>query len=488
MTIDPDAGEILVDFTGSHAADHERHQRRAQLHPRLFDLRDPLLPQSRPAEQHRQPGADQGARAGRLDPQLPVSGAGQCPPRRRHVCADADPEGALSGDARPGSGRRLGRGVDDADPGQARRRPAVHLVDVQLFRRHGRARHQAGPERHLLSDRRGRRSGRDRRGGDADRCSTARSCGPAPAARAQRAAATARSSSSACRPTTNGCSTRWRAASKKAPKGWAAASRAPPANSISTASRCANSGSSPCSRTTWCCSRRRVAADTDVAEFKQQSKGRKVMSIRLLTALAAAALSLSAIPASRAAALQDRNLRRPDRLCGDRGPRLARRRRSRGRGAQCQGRHHGPQDRSHHRGQQVRAAGGRDGLPQDDLVRQSRHLPVGLRLGRQFRRRAADRAGANPDGAVLDPAAEARAREMGVQHPAAGRVRGRDAARLSQEQDQDQEVRRAARPVALRRSCRRTSPRRPRATTASSSSASSNTSRTTPISACRSAR
>ena len=74
-----------------------------------------------------------------------------------------------------------------------------------------------------------------------------------------------------------------------------------------------------------------------------------------------------------------------------------------------------------HRGQQVRAAGGGDGLSQDDLVRQSRHLPLGLRLGRKFRRRAAHGARANPDGALLDPAAEPRPREMGVQHPAAGR-------------------------------------------------------------------
>ena len=44
---------------------------------------------------------------------------------------------------------------------------AVHLVDVQLFRRHGRARDQDRPERDLLSDRRRRGAGGDRRGGDA---------------------------------------------------------------------------------------------------------------------------------------------------------------------------------------------------------------------------------------------------------------------------------------------------------------------------------
>ena len=58
--------------------------------------------------------------AGRLHRQLQVSGAGQCAPRRRHVCADADPQGALSRHAGPRAGGRLGRGVDHPDPGQER--------------------------------------------------------------------------------------------------------------------------------------------------------------------------------------------------------------------------------------------------------------------------------------------------------------------------------------------------------------------------------
>ena len=103
------------------AADLDRHQRGAQLHPCLFDLRGAQLPQSRPAQQHRQPGADQGEGAGRLDRQLHLSVAGECPPRRRHVCADADPQGALQRDAGARARRRLRRGLDDADPGPARR-------------------------------------------------------------------------------------------------------------------------------------------------------------------------------------------------------------------------------------------------------------------------------------------------------------------------------------------------------------------------------
>ena len=61
-------------------------------------------------------------------------------------------------------------------------RRALHLLDVQLFRRHGRARDQAGTERHLLSDRRGGGADRDPRSGRCRSSSTARSCGPAPAA------------------------------------------------------------------------------------------------------------------------------------------------------------------------------------------------------------------------------------------------------------------------------------------------------------------
>ena len=62
-----------------------------------------------------------------------------------------------------------GRGVDRADPGQERRRVAVHLLDVQLFRRYGRAPDQERTFGHLLSDRRRRSAGRDPGGVDADR-------------------------------------------------------------------------------------------------------------------------------------------------------------------------------------------------------------------------------------------------------------------------------------------------------------------------------
>ncbi len=51
VTIDPDDGEITIDFAGSSPQSPDRHQRGAELHPRLFHLRGAQLPQSRAAEQ-----------------------------------------------------------------------------------------------------------------------------------------------------------------------------------------------------------------------------------------------------------------------------------------------------------------------------------------------------------------------------------------------------------------------------------------------------
>ncbi len=151
------------------AADHDRHQRGAQLYARLFDLRGAQLPQPRSAQQHRLARPYQGAGARGLDPQLQLPGAGERAARGRHVRADADPQGAVPRDARTRDRRRVGRGLDHADPGPSRQRRALHVGDVQLFGRHGRARHQAGAERHLLSHRRRRRPGRDPGGRHADR-------------------------------------------------------------------------------------------------------------------------------------------------------------------------------------------------------------------------------------------------------------------------------------------------------------------------------
>ena len=95
------------------------------------------------------------------------------PVNARHVVgmyrADADPQGALSRHARSRAGRRLGRGVDDPDPGQECRRLAVYEFDVQLFGRHGRAAHQERTVGHMLSDRRRGGAGRGAGSFDADR-------------------------------------------------------------------------------------------------------------------------------------------------------------------------------------------------------------------------------------------------------------------------------------------------------------------------------
>ncbi len=239
VTIDPEAGEITVDFTGSspqtstginvvlnytHA--YSTFAVRSCLNPDLPNNTGSLAP-------------IKVMRAAGLDRQLQLSVAGERAPCRRHVCADADPQGALSGDAGARARRRLGRGVDDADPGPARGRRAVHLVDVQLFRRHGRARDQAGTERDLLSDRRGGGADRDPRSRHADHLRPQGIAAGLRRRRTHRAAATARSSSSACRRRIRGCSTRCRAGSTKAPRVSAAAAAAPPDAFWSTASRCA---------------------------------------------------------------------------------------------------------------------------------------------------------------------------------------------------------------------------------------------------------
>ena len=120
VTVDTDEGEITIDFTGSsgqspyginvvmnytHA--YSTFAIRSCLNPELPNNFGSLAPIKVTAPR-------------RLHRQLQVSGAGERAPRRRHVCADADPQGALS--RHPGSraGGRLGRGMDDPDPGQGR--------------------------------------------------------------------------------------------------------------------------------------------------------------------------------------------------------------------------------------------------------------------------------------------------------------------------------------------------------------------------------
>ena len=104
--------------------------------------------------------------------------------------------------------------------------------------------------------------------------------------------------------------------------------------------------------------------------------------------ISAAALALSLLAGgAQARRLQDRDVRRTDRLCGNRRPRLARRRRDRGRCAQRQGRHIGPQGRGHSRRQPLRASGSGHRLSQDDQLRQRQCIRQRLCLCREFRGR-----------------------------------------------------------------------------------------------------
>ena len=169
VTIDPMEGEITVDFTGSspqsatginvvlnytHA--YSTFAVRSCLNPDLPNNAGSLAPIKVIAPE-----------GSIVNCSIPV--AGERPPCGRHVCPDADPQGALSGDARPGDRRGLRRGMDDANSGPARRRRAVHLIHVQLFRRNGCPRHQARTQRDLLSHRSGSGAGRNSRSRDADR-------------------------------------------------------------------------------------------------------------------------------------------------------------------------------------------------------------------------------------------------------------------------------------------------------------------------------
>ena len=239
VTIDPDAGDITGRLHRLLAADqfdginvvlnythaYSTFAIRSCLNPELPNNTGSLAPIKVHA-----PGG--------LDPQLQVSRAGQRPPCGRHVCADADPQGALSRHSGPGSCRRLRRGLDDADPGPSRRWATVHLVDVQLLRRHGRARDQSRAERHLLSDRRGRSPGRDCRGGDAG---DLRPQGVAAGIRRRRRDARRRWPDHPVPAADQGRVAAQRGREPRratAPRAWAAAGRARPAAFTSTASRC----------------------------------------------------------------------------------------------------------------------------------------------------------------------------------------------------------------------------------------------------------
>ena len=267
----------------------------------------------------------------------------------------------------------------------------------------------------------------------------------------------------------------------------AAARRAPPAASLSTASRCATQDAHAAGRRRAARNAGRRRLRTSLNSNQSNHSREEVMTNKTLTALAALAVSLIGRSRRRARGLQNRHLRGPHRLRRDRRPRLAGRRRGRGCGPQCPGRHHGPQDRGHHRGQQVRASGGGDGLSQDD--HSSDHADIFLSGCVS----AGNFAGAPLTVRAQIPMVLCSILPQNPDHvkwafstlPPAG-LRGLDAPRYLKNNTKIKKIRRAARPVALREAAEehRGGPR----ATASNSSGSSNTSRTTPISASRSSK
>ncbi len=167
VTIDPDAGEILVDFTGStpqttsginvvlnytHA--YSTFAIRSCLNPELPNNTGSLAP----IKVHAPEGSI-------LNCQYPA------PVNARHVVGMYVPMPILKALYHVIPDRVLAEGSGAVWTMQIQGKRddgrALHLVNVQLFRRHGCARDQVRPERDLLSDRRRRRSSGDRRGGDA---------------------------------------------------------------------------------------------------------------------------------------------------------------------------------------------------------------------------------------------------------------------------------------------------------------------------------
>ena len=201
ITVDSDAGEILVDYAGSSGASPYginvvKNYTHAYTTFTVRSVLNPELPNNHGSLAPIKVEAPEGSIVNAVSPQ---------PCTARHVVGMFLPNALLKALAqiRPaaGDGRRLGRGVDDAGQRQPRRRPAVHHGDVHLRRRRRRPRQQARPVGVLVPHRRGRRADRGGRGIGARSGSCARSCAPAAAAAAHRSADSARPSSSPSTPT-----------------------------------------------------------------------------------------------------------------------------------------------------------------------------------------------------------------------------------------------------------------------------------------------
>ena len=190
----------------------------------------------------------------------------------------------------------------------------------------------------------------------------------------------------------------------------------------------------------------------------------------------------------RAGGLQDRHLGRSDRLCGDVGSRLARRRRGRRRLPQRQGRHPRQEARDHHRGQRSEPQEAVTVYRKMIIVRQRQHLRSGCVSAGNFAAAPLVVRAQIPMVLCSILPQQPDHVKWAFSTLAAGQLRGREALEYLKDKTQIRKIGVLHDPTPyamLQKDCGREE-RRP--TSASRSSASSNTSRTTPTSASRSAR
>ncbi len=231
LTVDPEAGEVLVDYTGSSEASPwginvVRNYTHAYTTFTLRSVLNPEVPNNHGSLAPIKVEAPEGTIVHAV-----LAGAVHGPPRRRHVPAHAAAGRALAGGARPGDGRGRRRRVDHAGERHPRRRPSLHHGDVHLRRRHRGPGPQAGPVGGVVPDRGVGRPPRGGRGVGPDPLPAQGAAARAPAAGAPRRAGSARSSSSPSTRPGRGSSTPSRRGSATPRSACAAACRARPDDS-----------------------------------------------------------------------------------------------------------------------------------------------------------------------------------------------------------------------------------------------------------------
>ena len=197
VQVDPEAGEITVDYAGSSPASPwginvVKNYTHAYTTFTVRSVLNPGIPNNHGSLAPIKVEAPEGSIVNAVRPQ---------PGTARHVVGMFLPNTLLKALAQiapdAGDGRRFGRGVDDAGERRLRRRQPVHHGDVHLRRRGRGAGRQARARRLLVPDRRRRRADRGRRGVGARYASGARHCGQARVAAECRPVGSDRRSSSA---------------------------------------------------------------------------------------------------------------------------------------------------------------------------------------------------------------------------------------------------------------------------------------------------